>query len=231
MTSSDTVRVAPRLILGLGILTFGILWMIDNLNVYDAEAIAQWWPAIFIAVGAVRLLDPSKNRAGSVIMIVIGTLLVLDVADLVDFDFDDLFPLLIVAVGGKLVWDAFDRRGRRTSATNADPGSHLSAFAFMAGVKRQSNATSFHSADANAIMGGVELDLRNAQIRDGEEAVVDTFAWWGGIDIRVPENWRVESKVLPLMGGFDDNTKPVSATGPVLVVRGMAVMGAVEVKN
>ncbi|HEX2059862.1 MAG TPA: DUF5668 domain-containing protein [Thermoanaerobaculia bacterium] len=230
MTSSDTVRVAPRLILGLGILTFGILWMIDNLNVFDAGAIRQWWPVILIAIGAVRLLDRTKSRAGSVILIVIGTLFVLDVADLIEFDSDDLVPLLIVAIGAKLVWDAFDRRGKRAQAIG-EPGSHLSAFAFMAGVKRQSNAMAFHSADANAIMGGVEIDLRNANMKPGEEAVIDTFAWWGGIEITVPEHWRVESTVLPLMGAYEDNTKATNAAGPVLVVRGLAVMGAVEVKN
>jgi len=231
VTTSDTIRVAPRLLVGLGILTFGILWMLDNLNVFDAEAVAQWWPVILVAIGLVRLLDPSKSRTGSAVFIVLGTLLLLDIADFVDFEVDDLFPLVIVAVGGKLVYDAFDRRGRRSRSIGADPASHLSAFAFMASVKRQSNSAQFLTADANAVMGGVELDLRNAQIAPGEEAVIDTFAWWGGIEVRVPENWRVVSKVMPLMGGFDDQTRPTASAGPVLVVRGMAVMAGIEVKN
>lgn len=231
MTTTDTIRVAPRLIVGLGILSFGMLWMLDNLNVFDGDAIAQWWPVILVAIGLVRLLDPSKSKTGSAIFIVLGTLLLLDVADLVEFDVDDLFPLIIVAVGGKLIYDALDRRGRRTRGLTTDPNAHISAFAFMASVKRQSNAASFQSADANAVMGGVELDLRNAQIPAGEEAVIDMFAWWGGIEIRVPENWRVVSKVMPLMGACEDLTKPTAATGPTLVLRGMAVMGGIEVKN
>jgi hypothetical protein len=80
-------------------------------------------------------------------------------------------------------------------------------------------------------MGGVELDLRNAQIKEGEEAVLDTFALWGGVEITVPENWRVVGQVMPLMGGFENKTRASGASGPVLIVKGTAVMGGVEVKN
>jgi len=52
------------------------------------------------------------------------------------------------------------------------------------------------------------------------------------VEITVPENWKITAEVLPLLGGFDDKTSTVkSATGPELIVRGTAVMGAIVVKN
>jgi hypothetical protein len=79
-------------------------------------------------------------------------------------------------------------------------------------------------------MGGCELDLRHAAI-DGE-AVIDVFALWGGIDIRVPENWTVVSRVTPVLGGVDDKTRPAAgASLHRLVLRGFVVMAGVEVKN
>lgn len=54
-------------------------------------------------------------------------------------------------------------------------------------------------------MGGVELDLRQCAATGGE-SVMDVFAIWGGIVIRVPADWEVVSEVTPLMGGVDDRS-------------------------
>ena len=51
-------------------------------------------------------------------------------------------------------------------------------------------------------MGGCEIDLRHASI-DGE-AVIDIFALWGGVELRVPPDWTVVSRVTPILGGVDD---------------------------
>jgi predicted membrane protein len=78
-------------------------------------------------------------------------------------------------------------------------------------------------------MGGCEIDLRQAAI-DGE-AVIDVFALWGGIEIRVPDDWTVIGQVTPFMGGYDDKTRSRPGSGAHrLVIRGMVVMGGVEVK-
>jgi predicted membrane protein len=225
-------RVAPRLIVGLGILFLGILWTLDNMDLIESEPITRWWPAILIVVGVVRLFDTVSAKFFSVAMIVVGTVILLDNLDIGHVRLSDLIPLGVALIGAKLIWDALRRRDHtRQIGVGADPNSTISAFALWAGLRRQSTSQEFHGGDATAIMGGVELDLRNAKIRDGEEAVLDTFAMWGGVEIRVPENWRVIGKVMPLMGGFEDKTVGNGAGGPVLVIQGTALMGSVEVKN
>jgi hypothetical protein len=58
------------------------------------------------------------------------------------------------------------------------------------------------------------------------------FAMWGGIEIRVPDDWTVVSRVTPVLGGFDDKTRPSPGAGAHrLVIRGFAIMGGIEVKN
>ena len=227
---NTAIRITPRLIVGLGILAVGLLWTLDNLNVIDADVYLEWWPMILVAAGVVRLLDSSSSKVGSVVLIVIGTVLLLDSLDIGNVDLGDLFPLFIVLIGGKLVWDAMNRK-QRTAASLTDPASELHAFAMMSGIRRQSTTREFHGGDANAIMGGVELDLRNAEILDGEEPILDVFAMWGGIEIKVPENWRVVGQVMPLMAGFEDKSTHRTGTGPVLIVRGTVIMGSIEIKN
>jgi hypothetical protein len=116
--------------------------------------------------------------------------------------------------------------GRGVTDTNAT----MSAMAILGGVSRGNNSSAFRGADLLAIMGGLEIDLRKAAING--EAVVDVFAMWGGIELRVPEDWTVVSRVVPLMGGVDDKTRPPQgATTHRLVLRGFAIMGGIEIKN
>jgi hypothetical protein len=139
---------------------------------------------------------------------------------------------VIAIVGGKLVLDVFRRKPASRTDRSVDADAVVHSFAFMAGVGKRSVSHDYRGGDANAIMGGVELDLREAQIAPGQEAVLDAFAFWGGVEIRVPETWRVASQVMPIMGAFEDNTASKGGgSGPTLVVRGVAIMGAIEVKN
>src|SRR5687768_1472756 len=188
-------RSATRLLIGLSILTIGLLWTLDNLDLIESEAITQWWPLVVIAIGVVRFFDPSAGKIASVVIALVGLGLLLDTLDFWDFDPGALFPLFIALIGAKLVSDVFRRKAvRNTNGASADALVH--AFAFMSGVGRRSVSTDFRGGDANAIMGGVELDLRNAQIQPGQDVVIDTFAMWGGVEIKVPENWRVVSEVF-----------------------------------
>jgi predicted membrane protein len=232
MNGATLSRVTPKLIFGFGILTLGMLWTLDNLDILESERITEWWPVILIAIGVVRLADRMSNKAGATILIVVGIVLLLNNLDLTDWDFGDMIPLGIALIGAKIIYDALTRRERRDTrgdATEADSVVH--AFAMMAGVKRQSTAMDFRGGDANAIMGGVELDLTQAKIPAGERAIVDAFAFWGGVEIKVPENWKIVGNILPIMGAFEDNTVAKGELGPVLEIRGTAIMGAIEVKN
>jgi hypothetical protein len=79
-------------------------------------------------------------------------------------------------------------------------------------------------------MGGGEVDLRRASM-SRDEAVLDIFVFWGGFEVKVPDDWEVVSRGLPILGGFVDNTRHPPAAQKRLVVTGMAVMGGIEIKN
>jgi cell wall-active antibiotic response 4TMS protein YvqF len=106
----------------------------------------------------------------------------------------------------------------------------MNVVAIMGGVSRGNNSPAFRRADLMAFMGGCEIDLRKAAING--EAVIDIFCMWGGIEIRVPEDWTVVSHIVPVMGGVEDKTRPPqSATAHRLTLRGLALMGGIEIKN
>lgn len=113
----------------------------------------------------------------------------------------------------------------------SDTSSHL-ALAIMGGTRRAGRWTPPPEVVAVAIMGGVELDFRDAVLVEGETEI-NCFAFWGGIDITVPPGVRVESTGFAFMGGFDHvddlETRP-GGGAPTIRVNGFALMGGVEIK-
>jgi predicted membrane protein len=101
----------------------------------------------------------------------------------------------------------------------------------MSGVRRTLTSQDFKGGQLTAIMGGCEVDLRHASISGGT-AVLDLFAFWGGIDIKVPQDWRVVVEGTPFLGGFEDKTlqQPGDASKR-LVIRGTVIMGGAEITN
>jgi hypothetical protein len=67
---------------------------------------------------------------------------------------------------------------------------------------------------------------------EGDSAVIEVFAFWGGVEIYVPPDWTVTSEVTTLLAGFIDKRRPTSVVPTKhLIVKGMVVMAGVEIKN
>ena len=222
-------RISPRLVLGLFALVAGALLLFDNLGLIAAWDYLRFWPVALVVVGLIKLVQPYGSRVGGVLFLVAGLWLLADELGYAEFDFHYVWPVLLLVIGLHLVSRELSRRVGRQRAP--DTASDIDAFAIMGGVKRASASQHFRGGSCTAVMGGCELDLRQAVIGEGSEAVIDTFAMWGGVEILVPESWSVELKGIPIMGSFDDYTRHPVGGGQRLIVKGMAIMGGVEVKN
>lgn len=104
------------------------------------------------------------------------------------------------------------------------------AVAIMGGHSPRGRIRLAETTNVVAVMGGCELDLRNAEI-DGDEVVINALALMGGVEIYVPEGISVDFSGLPLLGGTECKIAdvPIIPGSPRIIVRALAVMGAVEV--
>jgi hypothetical protein len=103
--------------------------------------------------------------------------------------------------------------------------------AIMGGCTRRGRWRPAPRSIALALMGGVDLDLREATI-EGDELVITAVAIMGGVDVRVPEGIEVDLGGFAFMGGNDHlpGEAPVRAGMPVVRVRAYSLMGGVDVK-
>ena len=84
---------------------------------------------------------------------------------------------------------------------------------------------------AVAVMGGVELDLRDARFT-ADEVTIRAFCLMGGVSITVPEDMAVDVSGIGIMGGVDHRASGPGAPGaPRLRVVGFALMGGVDVRR
>lgn len=117
------------------------------------------------------------------------------------------------------------------SSTSTDQAEFVRSFAMLSGHELRPVSRPFRGADLNAVMGGIKLDLTSARM-EGDTAVIEVFAFWGGVEIYVPPDWTVTSEVTTLLAGFIDKRRPTSVVPTKhLVIKGMVVMAGVEIKN
>jgi len=229
MTTNARFRLTGQLIAGLVLASLGILFTLDNLEILRARDFLRYWPAVLVIVGISQVVQArsSAGMVGGSIWILIGGVMLGERLSLIANIFR-FWPLLLVAVGGYVVWQSFNR-------TETAPGEHsdrVSAVAVLGGVDRRVLSSSFAGGDVTAFMGGGKLDLRESTLPAGAEALLDVTAMMGGFEIRVPESWNVIVDIVPFMGGYEDKTRhPADPSAPRLRVRGFVMMGGVEVRN
>jgi predicted membrane protein len=229
-SASPRTRLSAQLIIGCAVVILGVLFTLDNLDVLSSGPILRWWPIVIVLIGASRLVGYGSRPqvAPGLVLTGVGVLLLFSNLRIISFSLWDLWPLVFVAAGAALVVRGMRRTQESTGTVDPDDTAH--AFVMMGAIVRKMNSSQFKGGEATAFMGGVELDLRGAQAA-GETVIIDVLAWWGRIELWVPKHWKVTSEIVPIMAGYEDKSKPDADAKVHLIVRGLVVMGGVEVGN
>ena len=224
------------IVIGAIIVLVGLALLLDNMGIVRFHDIWRYWPVLLIVYGVSRAVSCQAVSSliwGGVIAL-IGAFLLLDNLDIITFNFDYIWPLLIIAFGLSMLVRALDRRRYLEGTAPVSNDSVLNIVAVFGGSKRVIGNKDFRGGDVVAVFGGVRLDLRQAAITT-DKAVLDINAVFGGVEIRVPETWIVTTKGVGIFGGFDDKTvhpKPdPNVKTPELIITGAAVFGGTSVSN
>jgi predicted membrane protein len=237
MENNRSAFVSPQFLLGIMIIAVGVIFILENLEIIYAGNILRFWPAILVVFGVSKIAQ-ARNMSGQIfgwILAAAGTLMLLDVMDLIQFRLWDWWPVVLIIIGLNFLRSSQYRK--RSAAehpfqnTATDSDAYIKNMAMLSGVKRIITSKEFRGGELSALMGGCEIDLREAEMK-GNEAVIDVNIIMGGVEMRVPMGWTVSVEATPIMGGVEDKTYPPKE-GIVrkLVLTGTIIMGGVEVKN
>jgi len=223
------------ILVGGVIVIIGLLLLLDNLGIVRFHDVWRYWPVLLIVWGGARCLEatsPSGYVRGG-LAVLIGSLILLDNLEILIFDFNLIWPLLLIGFGVSMLARSIERKKYMDGAPMSSD-QNLGIWTVFGGVKRKIDAQDFKGGDVVAVFGGVHLDLRKAAIA-GERAVIDITAVFGGVDIRIPEEWSVTVKGAGIFGAFDDKTihprADLNVKTPQLIITGTAMFGGAKVDN
>jgi predicted membrane protein len=233
-------RQRSRVVFGAFIILIGLFALLDNLHVFDSRLVQPFWPLVFVAMGGLHLANARrpKNFLYGGVFIVLGAGMTLNNLGIIHFRMQDLWPVLLIMVGLNVLMRTSARGvdGRRLAGMQRgqrderfEHGASIDASAMMSGLVLKNDSQEFAGGEINAVMGAVEIDLRQAAI--ATEAVLHLSIIMGGVEIRVPREWSVTVHGTPMLGGIEDKTMPPLTPGKRLVIEGSVIMGGVEITN
>jgi hypothetical protein len=104
-------------------------------------------------------------------------------------------------------------------------------FALLGGFERKGGWVVPGRFNAFAMLGGGDIDLRQARFAE-RKVVIRAWAILGGVQVTVPEDAEVHVGGVGILGGFDSGAAGAgTAGGPVVVVKGFALLGGVSVER
>ncbi len=104
--------------------------------------------------------------------------------------------------------------------------------AVFSGVEKMVNSKNFKGADLTAILGGIEINLLNADMPS--PATIDVTSIMGGVKLIVPPHWEVKSQITTILGGVEDKRPQfnnVISDKKLLILKGTALMGGIDIKS
>lgn len=97
----DAFRSTSRLIIGLTVLTLGVLFTLDSFGIVDAHAALRWWPAVLVVYGVTRIAGLGCHPApisGSLIVLV-GSWLLFHNLGYINRSVWELWPVFLIVWG------------------------------------------------------------------------------------------------------------------------------------
>lgn len=248
---------AVQILTGVFVIGLGLIFLLDNLGFLDFRVSLHLLPLFLVFAGILKIVQSRSTQSLLVggALIVVGALLTLRGFGLTFISWRTLWPLLLIAAGVSVVLRSVQRRRdlppgvpgapgassgsgsgpvsleKGPAYANRDDDDVISVAAVMGGFERRLSSQAFRGGEINVMMGSCELDLRQCRMGPAGEALLNVFAIFGGIQIKVPPDWTVILQGTPLMGGFEEKTIVPPDASKRLIVRGYAIMGGLEVRN
>lgn len=249
LSNNEGSRIAGGLIL-VGV---GAFLLLRNIG-FSLPGWLFSWPMILILVGIYSGFKHNFKNNSWIIIIGVGMFFL--VSEFIpNLGLEPLFwPLVIIGLGLVFIlrprnsgWLNFKKdiqytqwknvpdtsAQHQTDIASTDSNDYLMVRSVFSGVVKKVVSKNFQGGHISCVFGGAEIDLTQADFSG--QILLKLEAVFGGIKLIVPPHWAIQNEIEGVFHGVDDKRRfnPDAAINPgkVLVLKGSAVFGGIEIKS
>lgn len=215
-------------------------------------AIPHWilsWKMLLIVIGVFVGFKHNFERSGWIIPVLIGS------AFLIQDFFPDIrishffWPIMIIVIGIIMIlkpkrshrkWEKYQHWNKhqhwqdwKEKSTYQSSEDYIEANAIFGSVKKNIVSKNFTGGEVNAIFGGCEINLMQAEIQG--KVTLEMNQIFGGTKLIVPAHWEIKSELTAVLGSVEDKRPQVAKfgneNGAILILRGAAIFGGIDIKS
>ncbi len=208
----------------------GIVWILKNIGYLDVS-LKEWWPLILIAVGLLNILNQENIFSfPGWLLVLFGSIFLLTANNFIEWEnILRLWPAILIFIGLSLLFGNGKKKSKPEDKNEKD--NYISGFAVFSGFNRKVTSKSFRGGNIFAIFGSSEMDLREAKLNPNG-ADMEITAVFGGVELRLPEEWNVEVNSTAIFGGVENIYRSEDQEEEKTVrISATAIFGGVKIKN
>jgi predicted membrane protein len=241
-----------RFYFGVILIVLGVILILERLNLIP-ESVADMlisWQMLLVGIGVLSLIG--GNRTSGIILMVIGGTFMIPELITVPHEIRRIYwPLILVVIGIAILLRQRDNQKQipfnepvnpngpndipYNPSASATAMNTFDDFVIFGGREIFVNAQALIGGKATSIFGGIEFDLRKANMQPGG-AIIDCVSVFGGCGFKIPMDWNVRNEVTTIFGAFTDKRGETYSDryydpSKTLVIKGVSIFGGIEVKH
>lgn len=238
--------------IGVIFIAIGTLWLLDNFDLFffgiPFSRLIFSWHTFAIIIGAIIISRNSKSFWGY-FWLGIGLISFVKHLHFLPFvsflTFSNLWPIIIILIGTWMILNMNDKKvERKNFITNEQSQNNLNEKTQIffnenilnenvqfTSIKKLITTDNFKGGKINVLFGSLVLDLTQCKLEQGEN-VLDISVMFGGVQMRVPQDWLINSSVSSTFGGYEDKrffNQNATKTETSLLIKGTVAFGGCEI--
>lgn len=225
------MKITSKILIGAILIFLGLVFFLETAGILAYISISAWnliwllWPILLIGLGIKMVFD--RNITAGIIFLSFGLIFLLTQLFHWSF-FSILWPVVLIAVGLSIIFK--NENTHINSGKTYDDSDKLAETLIFWGIDKNMDSKKFKGGEVNAVFGGGKIDLRNVEI-DKDGAKLTLNAAFGGIEVIVPQNCKIITDGMGILGGWENHTKTRTIEKPILEITGAAIFGGVDIKE
>ena len=225
---SALVKKFREILWGFCFLLVGFLWLLNVLEITNIDIFFSGWWTLFIIIPCFIGLF-TEDYFGNLIGFLIGMALLSSCQGWITFGMIAklIFPVVFILIGINIL---FQQTWKKNVTEKIKSLGKIEGDAVVAIFSKQELEVQeeYPGGSIETIFGGVELDLRNAKIKD--DIAIQVCSIFGGVTLKVPKDVAVSVKSIPIFGGIESSIGKRENVQKTIYIEATAIFGGVEIK-